>query len=108
MKKQNFITTIAAIAALLFIAPSVSTAQIKDFKNWLKAPKGELHEQKFASKKLSKNDCNEVAYIIDSLWLDKSAEELGHQWNRMTISHDSIKLACACRVFGNEIGRAHV
>ena len=101
MKKQKLIPTIAAIAALLFVTPSVSTAQIQEFQSWLKAPKGELAEQKFANKKLSKSDCNEAAYIIDSLWLRKSAKELGHQWQRMTISHDSIKLACACRVFGN-------
>ena len=100
MKRINFITTIAAIAALLLFAPSVSTAQVQDFKAWLSAPQGELSVQRFANKKLSKADSNEAAYIIDSLWLGKSAAELGRQWQRMTISHDSIKLACACRVFG--------
>ena len=100
MKRINFITTIAAIAALLLFAPSVSTAQVQDFKAWLSAPQGELSVQRFANKKLSKSDSNEAAYIIDSLWLRKSAQELGPQWQRMTISHDSIKLACACRVFG--------
>ncbi|MBR5851084.1 MAG: dienelactone hydrolase family protein [Bacteroidaceae bacterium] len=100
MKRINFITTIAAIAALLLFAPSVSTAQVQDFKAWLSAPQGELSVQRFANKKLSKADSNEAAYIIDSLWLRKSAQELGPQWQRMTISHDSIKLACACRVFG--------
>ena len=100
MKRLNFIATIAAIAALLLFAPSVSTAQVQDFKAWLNAPQGELAAQRFANKKLSKADSNEAAYIIDSLWLRKSAQELGPQWQRMTISHDSIKLACACRVFG--------
>ena len=100
MKRKNLITTIAAIAALLLFAPSVSTAQVQDFKAWLSAPQGELSVQRFANKKLSKADSNEAAYIIDSLWLRKSAQELGPQWQRMTISHDSIKLACACRVFG--------
>ena len=100
MKRINFITTIAAIAALLLFAPSVSTAQVQDFKAWLSAPQGELSVLRFANKKLSKADSNEAAYIIDSLWLRKSAQELGPQWQRMTISHDSIKLACACRVFG--------
>ena len=100
MKRINFITTIAAIAALLLFAPSVLTAQVQDFKAWLSAPQGELSVQRFANKKLSKADSNEAAYIIDSLWLRKSAQELGPQWQRMTISHDSIKLACACRVFG--------
>ena len=100
MKRNNIITTIAAIAALLLFAPNVSNAQVNALKTWLKAPKGELTEQRFAKSKLSKADCNEAAYIIDSLWLDKSAKELAHQWQRMTINHDSIKLACACRIFG--------
>ena len=95
------ITTIAAIAALLFFAPSVSNAQIKDFKRWLNEPKGELTSQSFANKKLDKSDCLEASYAIDSMWLMKSAQELGPQWQRMTITHDSIRLACACRVFGN-------
>ena len=101
MKRQNMITTIAAIAALLFFAPSVSNAQIKDFKRWLNEPKGELTSQSFANKKLDKSDCLEASYAIDSMWLMKSAQELGPQWQRMTITHDSIRLACACRVFGN-------
>ena len=101
MKRQNIITTIAAIAALLFIAPSASNAQIKDFNEWLKEPKGELTDQSFANKELSKADCLEASYAIDSMWLMKSAQELGTQWRRMTIANDSIRLACACRVFGN-------
>ena len=100
MNKRNTLTTIAAIAALLLFAPGKSNAQIQEFKEWIAAPKGELAQQKFANKALSKADCNEAAYIVDSLWLGKSAQELGRQWQRMTISHDSIKLACACRVFG--------
>ena len=101
MKNTNPITTtIAAIAALLLFVPCISNAQIQDFKEWLKAPQGELTQQRFANKKLNKADCDEAAYIVDSLWLRKSAQELGSQWRRMTITHDSIKLACACRVFG--------
>ena len=100
MKKHNPIALIATIAALLLFTPCTSTAQITEFNEWLKAPNGELTNQKFANKALGKADCDEAAYIIDSLWLRKSAEELGNQWKRMTISHDSIKLACACRVFG--------
>ena len=101
MKRNKFTTIIAAIAALLLFAPGTSNAQIQEFGEWLKAPKGELAQQAFANKPLSKTDCDEAAYIIDSLWLRKSAKELGGQWKRMTITHDSIKLACACRVFGN-------
>ena len=100
MKRQNIIATITAIAALLFFAPSSSNAQIKEFKAWLKEPKGELTDQRFANKKLNKADCLEASYAIDSLWLIKSAKELDSQWQRMTIANDSIKLACACRVFG--------
>ncbi len=100
MKLHKFIATTASIATLLFANPSASTAQIQEFKAWVEAPKGELTEQRFANKKLDKAECNEAAYIIDSLWLRKSAQELGRQWERLTINHDSIKLACACRVFG--------
>ena len=85
----------------MFIAPSASNAQIKDFNEWLKEPKGELTDQSFANKELSKADCLEASYAIDSMWLMKSAQELGTQWRRMTIANDSIRLACACRVFGN-------
>jgi hypothetical protein len=100
MKKRNLITTFAAIAALLFFTPCVSNAQIQEFNKWLKAPQGELADQQFATRKLTKADCNEAAIIVDSLWLRKSAKELGPQWQRMTITHDSIKLSCATRVFG--------
>ena len=100
MNRTNTLTTIAAIAALLLFAPGKPKAQIQEFKQWAAAPKGELTQQQFANKALSKADCEEAAYIVDSLWLGKSAAELGRQWQRMTISHDSIKLACACRVFG--------
>lgn len=108
MKRKNIIATIAAIAAMLFIAPCISNAQINKFKRWLAEPQGELTEQEFANKKLNRNDCLEASYIIDSLWLKKSAEELGRQWQRLTIANDSIKLACACRVFGKapEDGRS--
>ena len=100
MKITKLITTIAVIAALLFIAPGVSNAQIKEFQAWLKSPKGELTGQSFADKPLNKADCLEASYAIDSMWLVESAKELGPQWQRMTIANDSIKLACACRVFG--------
>ena len=100
MKKRNLITTFAAIAAMLFFTPCVSNAQIQEFIKWLKAPQGELADQHFATKKLTKADCDEAAIIVDSLWLRKSAKELGPQWQRMTITHDSIKLSCATRVFG--------
>ena len=100
MNRKSIITTIAAIAALLFFTPGKSNAQVDKFKEWLSAPQGELVQQRFAGKKLDKAKCDEAAIIIDSLWIRKSARELAPQWQRMTITHDSIKLACACRVFG--------
>lgn len=100
MNRKHLLTTIAAIAALLLFAPSIANAQIQEFKNWVANPKGELAQQRFANKALSKADCDEAAFIIDSLWLKDSAKELGRQWERLTIANDSIKLACACRVFG--------
>jgi poly(3-hydroxybutyrate) depolymerase len=100
MNRKHLLSTIAAIAALLLFAPSIANAQIQEFKNWVANPKGELAQQKFANKALSKADCDEAAFIIDSLWLKESAKELGRQWERLTIANDSIKLACACRVFG--------
>ena len=101
MNRKSIITTIAAIAALLFFTPGKSNAQVDKFKEWLSAPQGELVQQRFAGKKLDKAECDEAAIIIDSLWIRKSARELAPQWQRMTITHDSIKLACACRVFGH-------
>ena len=100
MNRKHFLSTIAAIAALLLFTPSIANAQIQEFKNWAANPKGELAQQRFANKALSKADCDEAAFIIDSLWLKESAKELGRQWERLTIANDSIKLACACRVFG--------
>ena len=100
MKRKHLLSTITAIAALLLFTPSSSNAQIQEFKNWVANPKGELAQQRFANKALSKADCDEAAFIIDSLWLKESAKELGRQWERLTIANDSIKLACACRVFG--------
>ena len=100
MNRKHLLSTIAAIAALLLFTPSIANAQIQEFKNWVANPKGELAQQRFANKALSKADCDEAAFIIDSLWLKESAKELGRQWERLTIANDSIKLACACRVFG--------
>lgn len=100
MNRKHLLSTIAAIAALLLFTPSIANAQIQEFKNWVANPKGELTQQRFANKALSKADCDEAAFIIDSLWLKESAKELGRQWERLTIANDSIKLACACRVFG--------
>ena len=89
----------ALLAALLLIS-TLSYAQTGKFAEWLKAPKGELDKQKFAKKNLNKEDTENAAIIIDSLWLQESAKELRNQWNKLTISNDSLSLPCACRTFG--------
>ena len=93
MKKFTF--TLAAI-----FAATISLAQTDEMREWIKAPEGELCSQKFAGKKLSKAEAEEAAMIIDSMWIAKSAKELGDQWKKLTISDDSLQLACACRDFG--------
>lgn len=87
------------IAALLLLS-GMSYAQTADFEKWLKAPKGELTKQKFAKKKLNRQEAENAAIIIDSLWLQESARELRDQWGKLTISNDSLSLPCACRTFG--------
>lgn len=93
MKKFTF--TLAAI-----FAATISLAQTEEMREWLKEPEGELCSQKFARKKLSKAEAEEAAMIIDSMWIAKSAKELNEQWKKLTISDDSLQLACACRDFG--------
>lgn len=93
MKRALTIITAALISA-------VSLAQTNEFKAWLKSSKGELIEQKFASKKLDKKEAEEAAVIIDSLWLRKKAQELKTEWKEMILTHDTLQLACALRTFG--------
>ena len=85
---------------LLTTVANFAHAQIIEFENWLKNPKGELTEQKFANTKLDKEECARAHEIVDSLWLRRRAEYLEGEWKNLTISGDSIKLACACRTFG--------
>ena len=88
------------LLATLLLLSSLSYAQTDKFTEWLKAPEGELYKQKFAKKKLDKEDAKEASFIIDSLWLQESAKELRKQWDKLTISNDSLSLPCACRTFG--------
>ena len=88
------------LLATLLLLSSLSYAQTDKFTEWLKAPEGELYKQKFAKKKLDKEDAKEASFIIDSLWLQESAKELRKQWDKLTISNDSLTLPCACRTFG--------
>ena len=93
MKRFVSIITAAFISA-------VSLAQTDALKAWLKSAEGDLTAQKFAGKKLDRKAAEEAAIIIDSLWLQESALELKDEWKRMILTHDTLKLACACRTFG--------
>lgn len=84
---------------ILFIA-GVVTAQTDEFRKWLNAPEGRLQMQKFANEALDKEECVKAAEIVDSIWLASTAERLKGEWSRLTITNDSLKLACACRTFG--------
>ena len=88
------------IAAIMMFATNCIFAQIAEFESWVKAPEGELLSQKFANKKLNKADCMRAAEIIDSMWISATADRLKAQWSKLTISNDSLKLACATRTFG--------
>lgn len=91
-------TFIAIFALLLFSA--CSSTQVGDFKNWLASPSGAIAEQNFANRGLSKEECNEAARIVDSLWFETTAERLGREWQELVLTNDTLKLACACRTFG--------
>lgn len=92
---------IVFIAALLFTySISNTSAQIKEFKEWLKSPKGDIATQPFAKKSLNKEECAQATAIIDSLWVESTAKRLHQEWSKMTLNNDSIKLACAVRTFG--------
>ena len=89
-----------ALIALLVLFSGISHAQTEAFTEWLKTPKGELTNQKFAKKNLDKKEAQRAAEIIDSMWLQESAAQLRAQWSKLKISNDSLTLACACRTFG--------
>ena len=93
MKRTIFALT--AIFAALF-----SHAQTDALREWLQKPQGELSSQKFARKGLSRKEAGEAAMLIDSMWIEKSADRLGAQWGKLTINSDTLQLACACRDFG--------
>ncbi len=88
-----------AISMLLLFSACAST-QVGDFKNWISSPSGTIAEQDFANRGLSKEECEEAARIVDSLWFEKTAERLAGEWQRLVLTNDTLKLACACRTFG--------
>lgn len=96
MKFKSFFVTI-----LLFVTHTTQ-AQIAEFKEWLKKPSSDITTQKFAKKKLSKENCNEATSLIDSVWYKTTAERLGSEWRKLVLKHDTVKLACMVRDFGRK------
>ena len=92
--KRTFIFTLLALLL------TQATAQIAEFKQWIASQKQEIYSQKFANKKLDKVGCVQAADIIDSLWIASTSERLRTNWEKLTFRNDSLKLSCACRVFG--------
>lgn len=96
MKFKLFFVTI-----LLFVTHTTQ-AQITEFKEWLKNPSSDITTQKFAKKKLSKENCKEMTSLIDSIWYKTTAERLGGEWRKLVLRHDTVKLACIVRDFGRK------
>lgn len=92
--KRTFIFTLLALLL------TQATAQINEFKQWAASQKQDIHSQKFANKKLDKEQCVQAADIVDSLWIASTRKRLQTKWEKLTFRNDSLKLSCACRVFG--------
>lgn len=93
---KHFITLFA-----LQFAICCANAQIAEFKEWVSAEeKTELCKQKFANKKLDKEQCEQAGEIIDSLWIVSARKRLQNEWDKLTIKNDTLMLPSACRVFG--------
>ena len=92
--KRTFIFTLLALLL------TQATAQINEFKQWAASQKQDIHSQKFANKKLDKEQCAQAADIVDSLWIASTRKRLQTKWEKLTFRNDSLKLSCACRVFG--------
>lgn len=88
------------LTALLLLFSCFSFAQTDALKEWARRAEGELCDQTFAKKKLDKNEAQEAAWTIDSLWMQETARNLKAQWSRLVIKSDSLSLPCACRTFG--------
>ncbi len=88
-------------ATILFTALTGTQAQTTEkLSKWLENPCGELVEQTFAKKSLSKDEAQTAAAIIDSLWTDATKNRLSEEWRKQTLTNDTLRLACACRDFG--------
>ena len=88
------------ITVLFAFVLSQATAQIAELREWAASQDKELCRQAFANKRLDKESCLQAADIIDSLWIASTRERLQTKWEKLTFRNDSLKLSCACRVFG--------
>ncbi len=88
------------LAAIVFFTASTATAQISEFEKWIKAPSESLESKAFAKKKLTKEQCQRATILVDSLWVENTARRLQGEWQKLTLTHDTLRLACACRNFG--------
>ena len=85
---------------LLALLLTQATAQIAELKQWTASQQQDIYSQKFANRKLNKEQCAQAAGIIDSLWIASARQRLQTKWEKLTFRNDSLKLSCACRVFG--------
>lgn len=86
--------------ALLVLFLTQATAQIAELKQWTASQQQDIYSQKFANRKLNKEQCAQAADIIDSLWIASARKRLQTNWEKLTFRNDSLKLSCACRIFG--------
>ena len=75
-------------------------AQVTELKQWLANPKGNLTEQSFAKKALSKEETMNACDLLGSMWFKTSAQNLRDEWGKMKLKNDTIIMPCAVRVFG--------
>ncbi len=87
------------MAAGLFVA-NCATAQVQEFEVWIKNPAKSLEKESFAKKKLNKQQSARATFLVDSLWTEATAVRLIDEWKKLTLAHDTLRLACACRDFG--------
>lgn len=88
------------VISLLALILTQATAQIADFRQWAASQQQDIYSQKFANRKLNKEQCAQAADIIDSLWIASARKRLQTNWEKLTFRYDSLKLSCACRIFG--------
>lgn len=88
------------VISLLALILTQATAQIADFRQWAASQQQDIYSQKFANRKLNKEQCAQAADIIDSLWIASARKRLQTNWEKLTFRNDSLKLSCACRIFG--------